>query len=579
MAERSTISTACIVAAALAAGTLGKRRILHRTILASSVSACAIFVSGFTTNLDYGSFEEIPTLSILAGLSAPDRSFPLPEVVEVDGTTTPGDGGRRKMVYDSANACGAGGHPAADASGTTIGTTSTCVNSTVSGQSGSWNIDWSSVGDVANAALYGAKFQGSSTAAADTVAVQSAFNSGKAEIRIPVLGGTWNPTACVTVPVASPHIVFDGSYGTSALSIGVGPGLQTSQVPNCKGIITLTAGAAPWIVGLNANYTQPDPTQTALYTYPPLISAQNSGRFRLDHVLCSNATSCIDMRGNSGGAYIFDLKYNSYGPGIQIDGSIDTVRLEKLHWYPFNMTANQAVYYETPANGAIGVNSGRMDDLNISDSIFLGGIGLHTYTGTGTTYGGVAAGGGGTFGSITNTDFDTFEGIQMDSGSIVATASTFTLASALQSLVLNAGSFTCTSCNFGAQATGATSIYLPNGSTATATIGNSLFSSLTFDINDVYVLGGVMQLTGNQFFRTAGATYNKDTIFSNGGRLIATSNYAPDHGTGGGSGQFINILSDAQHSISNNVAPGWGYLTPSTGGGTGGVFAGTYQNY
>ena len=157
-------------------------------------------------------------------------AFPL----EVDGTTTAGDGGRRKMTFDSANPCGAGGHPAADGY--------TCVNSTVV-TTGSWNIDWGSVNYTANPVLYGAKFLGGTTSSADTAALQAALSSGQRRVRVPALGGNLVLSACLNITLNGQLIDFDDVGNGAGLSVNVGTNLQTSQVPNCKGIFTYAAGA------------------------------------------------------------------------------------------------------------------------------------------------------------------------------------------------------------------------------------------------------------------------------------------------------------------------------------------------
>ena len=67
----------------------------------------------------------------------------------------------------------------------------------------------------------------------------------------------------------------------------------------------------------------------------------------------------VDMRGNSGGSYIEDCQFSCFGTvstgggGILIDGSLDTVRIDKLHTWPFTLTTNQQIIFYNTATVAI----------------------------------------------------------------------------------------------------------------------------------------------------------------------------------------------------------------------------------
>ena len=83
----------------------------------------------------------------------------------------------------------------------------------------------------------------------------------------------------------------------------------------------------------------------------------------------TNCYDGIDMTGNSGGAYIDDLQLSSLNIGIEIDGSLDSIRIDKLHWWGFNLTANQLTLFHDTTN--IGMQVDRIDDLKLRGCFFI----------------------------------------------------------------------------------------------------------------------------------------------------------------------------------------------------------------
>ena len=61
----------------------------------------------------------------------------------------------------------------------------------------------------------------------------------------------------------------------------------------------------------------------------------------MEHMGCYLATVCVDMKGNSGGAMVDDLQFSAFEVGIDIDGSLDTVRITDPHWWPFFLSSQQ----------------------------------------------------------------------------------------------------------------------------------------------------------------------------------------------------------------------------------------------
>ena len=419
--------------------------------------------------------------------------------VHRSGFAAPGDGGAADYAFN-ATAC-------------TTDDGGSCLNSL---GGGSWRIDWSSVNFEANAATFGAQFNGSATTAQDTVAVQAALASGQQRVRLPTLGGSFWPNACMAISVNSQHIYSDTDY-LGGLSLTILSSLAQSNAPNCKGIFNeATNGLSPFIENLTAGFAQPDQSDPAqMIQYPPLYFLQNGGRFRLVNDICTNATVCVDMKGNSGGAYIQDLQFNAYKFGIDIDGSLDTVRINNPHWFPYNMTGNQqTAFFSQGSSRPIGIHAGRMDDMKLTGGLFIGGLALQGYAGTGATYNGQAGNAGTMFAMVTGTDFDTFSGVQLLGGSVNCASCTFSLGvAAAQGIDVQGinnpylvSQFTCAGCSVYNQ-----SATVPMVTQEVGSGSNAISSSVNFSgsilveslADDTFFLNtsGSLVLSGNTFIR------------------------------------------------------------------------------
>lgn len=162
-------------------------------------------------------------------------------------------------------------------------------------------------------------------------------------------------------------------------------------------------------------------TRASLTNYPPAIFAQNTPRFKLERDRISIAMVGVDMRGNSGGSIIDDLEISCLSVCIWVDGAQDTVRLNNIHNWPFSLTANQqtlaftingacAPQTTSGTSGAIGLWSGRADDLKISNALWLVGT-MNCFQPSWGNRSGTPWTDGNTFGTITGGGYDTFLGI------------------------------------------------------------------------------------------------------------------------------------------------------------------------
>ena len=346
------------------------------------------------------------------------------------------------------------------------------------------------------------------------------------------------------------------------------------------GVLYFNSGEqGPQIQNLGISLAQPDTaTRASLNNFVPEIYAQNQPRFRLFNLKLDNCIICVDMRGNSGGAYLDTLQMAGYGTTstgggiVMIDGSLDTVRIDGLHIYNFDMTTNQQTIFHAPAT--VGISSGRMDDLEISNLLTICGTGINFFYGTGGP-GGTSWQAGPTFGTIVNSGFDTYNGIvAAGSGSgqtgptIAMSASYFSLGSAsVQAIVATAGNFQLSSINIGqgnggsnppvvlSDATGSLNFSWDSGYMLNA--GNDITNiSVTGDANSVVLLNNL------RFFKAQNTNYTLPSInIASGPRATLTNNSIIDKGTG--TGTFINVAADTYHVVMGNSAPGWTLTFPT----------------
>jgi hypothetical protein len=384
----------------------------------------------------------------------------------------------------------------------------------------------------------------------DTAAFQAALDSGS-PVYAPALGGSCNITKPLMVKTPGQLIYGDGRMKTKIM---IQPGFSGQGV-----FVAQTGGPGPVWRDIGVFFVQPDtPTASALNPYPPAFFLRGTPGFQLEHMGCYSAIMCIDMKGNSGNSTISDLHFSAFKIGIDIDGSLDTVRIIDPHFFPFTLTPNQqSIFFNQGANRTIAINTGRMDDLVLRGGLFIGGVAINAYQGAT----------GPTFGSVDGTDFDTFSGIVIAAGSLQIGTTTFTLGVAdAQAIDQSGGTLTIASSNFFVGA--ALNKPVINMSGGALSISASQFNTLAFDATSIDQSGGgVMTLLGNRFNRAPHQSYKNATISLRGiSRTIAIGNYTPDKGIG--PGVFINVGNDNPFNrLIGNSSPGWPVYVPSSSKG------------
>ena len=404
----------------------------------------------------------------------------------------------------------------------------------------------------------------------DSAAIQAALSSGQ-HVYIPT--GYYLINSPLTFKQAGQMVSGDGRNQTRLI---VNPTFDLSV----QGVLIFASGEeGPQLEDFGIYFDQPDTSdRNALIQYPVAIYAVNTARFTLTSLKITNAMNGIDMTGNCGGAFINLLEMSAYGTGIHIDGSLDTVRINQFHFWCFGMSPNQINIFFGSAQA---LNIGRVDGLMLSEFLNISSLGINMYRsalGDPWVY-------------MSDSGFDTFNGIRMSAGSLQVVNSYITLAGtpALRGVHQTGGILQFTNCYF---ISGQTQPFmlLENMSGGALQIDNCYFNyaggaqvSLggNADANSIQISNsrfqaqsGAFQLLGaaagtnkihlsNNVIETANVGYASPIVDVYGAnRVYMTGNRVND-----GRGNFIHIQNDNPNWISGNIGYGWTYLLPKNGVG------------
>jgi hypothetical protein len=400
----------------------------------------------------------------------------------------------------------------------------------------------------------------------DSAAIQAALSSGQ-HVYIPT--GYYLINSALTFKQPGQMLTGDGR-NQSRLIVNSTFDLSVQGV-----LIFATGEEGPQLEDFGIYFDQPDSADYAsLVKYPVAIYAVNIARFTITSLKITNAMNGIDMTGNCGGAFINLLEMSAYGTGIHIDGSLDTIRINQFHFWCFGMSNSQCSIFFGSAKA---LDVGRVDGLMLSEFLNISSLGLNLYRGAT----------GDPWVYMSDSGFDTFNGIQISAGSLQVVNSYITLAGspALRGVHQTGGILQFTNCYF---TSGQTQPFmlLENMSGGTLQIDNCYFNyaggaqvSLggNADANSIQISNsrfqaqsGAFQLLGaaagtnkihlsNNVIETANVGYSHPIVDVYGAnRVYMTGNRVND-----GHGNFIHIQNDNPNWISGNIAYGWTYLFPS----------------
>lgn len=325
--------------------------------------------------------------------------------------------------------------------------------------------------------------------------------------------------------------------------------------PAAQGVIVSLVGEPGFVWRqMGMQFQQPDSAALAsMVHFPPAIYAVNQPRFKIAECAIANAWTGINMTGNSGGAYIDDLQLCAYGKAVDIDGALDTVRINRLHVWPFGMTANQTQAYW---NGASGIGSGRCDGLYLESCLFICRNQLTLYR----------SASGVTGCSASDCDFDTYGSLIMSDGSCSISGGCFSGAVDSPLINLSGGKLRVYGVDLQRGCAGTTPLVAVSGGYPNLKVVGSDFETAGADVSCIHAQAGTLQLSANFFERAPNVGYVSPTIVTEAGvRLSAEGNRGNDKGIG--DGVFFDVKYDDWHRIVGNNAPGWRNILPQGGVG------------
>ncbi|KVE39883.1 hypothetical protein WS68_19960 [Burkholderia sp. TSV86] len=385
----------------------------------------------------------------------------------------------------------------------------------------------------------------------DTRALQAAVDSGSS-VELP--GGTCIVTDAIRV---QPGQIVQGN-GRGKTIVRVSARFRKSA----PGVFyTPAMGPAsnnregPQFRDFKVTFEQPDTSSRAeLNVYPPAFYLHNVPRFTMSDMQISQATVGIDMRGDSGGARIDNLEMSAYRVGIDIDGATDSVRISHLHFWPFDITQRQYAIWNAAAQ--VSIQSGRCDDIHVDNLLQYASQLRFIKTASGTT-----------FGELSNLNLDSFGGLIVQGGSLAIASSIFSVGYRdYQAINMTGGYVRCSACVFAAVTPLARPmVQLSGPGGGYLQISNGHFRTWG-DMTAVAVSGtgwNTLILSGSQFETDANPRLSHPVVELGpnsqgtivGNRII---------GVGSGSGVFIDVATDENHVIANNVGVGWRFALPPT---------------
>ena len=382
----------------------------------------------------------------------------------------------------------------------------------------------------------------------DRAAIQAAIDT---TLRVYIPTGTYRLGSALGFYYSGQMISGDGRNK----SVFLVDNLNYSFNMNDTAVLVFTVNEpGPTLRDLGIKFVQPvTSNRETLFPYPPAIYAQSVPRFTIQNCRITQGMTGIDMRGNSGGATIDGMEMSCYNFGIRIDGSLDTVRILRLQYWPFEIagTPNESIFFDSTNRGVV---SGRCDDLKINSCLFInGGIQLEIITTASGT----------TFGAVTDTDFDNFASFSMNGGFMIVSACYFTVGEPSYSpITFTDGFLRVDSCEFQAGVVVNNAFISQTGVNSYMQLVNTLFRNSGPGGGFYSMTAGTAIINGNQFVVGFDQNWSNPLVGILGGRCTFVNNRSNDKGTG--TGNLIAVSNDNWHMIANNLGVGWGFSYPAS---------------
>ena len=274
---------------------------------------------------------------------------------------------------------------------------------------------------------------------------------------------------------------------------------------------------------------------------------------KVEHMMITTCLRGIDLRGQTGQSVLDDIQGSNFIATVDIDGALDTIRISNLHDFPESVTPNQAKLVQI---NAAAIQSGRMDDLNISNGLFIAShTGIKLIVGTRRTLAadGYASPGGVTKGSAVDSDFDGMPlGFQEEGGGFSLTGGYF---ASVQDIVLNGGSLVVSNMSTSVNRDGLVTM----NNQSFLTLNGLQWGDANSDFTPVIQNGGVLVFNNNLYVWNGRGDTTKPKIHTICCRLVATGNLITDFGSGTktGNSSFFQVDANNFAQLGQNLMPGW----------------------
>jgi len=457
-----------------------------------------------------------------------------PDTVYVTGYYTAGDGAFGSHFFKRVDSAGV------DNTGTIIVPTGVTTYYYALQYEGAVNVKW-----------FGAVGDGVTD---DTVAIQRAINSNlwvyipKSEYLITNMIQLQYNSVLRGQSKSNSIIKIDGTFNLSS----VGVIKSTSQEP----------GFVIEEITIDFYQNTSETVRANLIQYPPAIWAQNTPRFRISNVRITKGLIGIDMRGNSGGAWLENIELGCLEENIYIDGSLDFVHIEGIHVWVFNFagTPLMSIMQDGIATAA---KIGRCDGLDMRGfSTFA--VPIEFFDGNFTTNT------GGAFGAITNLNLDGAGSRLLINAGELSVSGVYSTSnidndyaikvenpslSQRTVLTVSSGHFT----------------YDNNITESSAIIVNAILGEVTISSCNFFCGGSqtrAIKLTDGKimasdlFIESSVSSTVLDMIYVEGGRIALGNMQTNDASTS--LTNVINILNDDFHLLNNLTIPNRPILLPSS---------------
>ncbi len=340
----------------------------------------------------------------------------------------------------------------------------------------------------------------------------------------------------------------------------IGSGRETSQFIINFGSFNMAATAVirigavyQCIRGVGFIFSQPTTTiRNNVKKYPAVIDCDGHARTEVSNIRVEGAWIGIRAQGNCGGAVFDDIQMGAFFQGLVIDGALDSIRLNRYHFWPFGFAGDAGLFGIYSDGGTTSMNIGRCDDFNMSSILSFRGRIIFADNGSGGPFG---------VGSDITLDSD-YGRIEFGAGEMVL-SSVYGSTAAGNDFIVHVTGGELKIAGLAMEAAVDLSQPMVKVSGLGVLVVSDVLATVTGPATRAFRQeGGTMMVNNGMFIATQGQTRTSALIEIAAGRATLTCLRTNDKGAG--TGGFITVGQDDFHVIANNAAPGFTYAFPAT---------------